>query len=122
MNTRTIKGYLMTASSGLLLLTASLLVILQWGRVAAFSLFGYPYEILVTNDKIVGGVNTAWLMIISAIGGVGVFLLAKMFIAGVMALRKGRRQQAQQNTAKRLAELEKTKQAAVTQEAAKSKE
>ncbi len=119
MNARTVKGYLMTVSSGLLLLTALLLVIMQLGRVASFSLFNYSYEITITNGKLEGGVRTAWLMIVSAIGGVGVFLLAKMFIAGVMALRKGKRQQTQQNAAKRLAELEKTQQTSATQEAAK---
>ena len=109
MNLRTLKGYFLVIASGLVLLAGGLLVVLQWGHVSAFSLYGYPYEILVLEGRIRGGVNTALLMVASAVGGVLVVLLVRMFISGMRSLRKGKRKQAEQQTARRLSTLEKTR-------------
>ena len=110
MTLRTLKGYVMVILSGLLLSAAALLVILQWGRVSGFSLFGYPYEILVMDGKVKGGVNTALLMIISAVCGILAVLLVKMLVAGSLILRKRHRQEEQKQVAERLAKLEKSQQ------------
>ncbi len=109
MNLRTLKGYFLAIASGLVLLAGVLLVVLQWGRVSAFSLYGYPYEILLLEGKIRGGVNTALLMVASAVGGVLVVLLVRVFVSGVRSLRKGRREQAEQQTTRRLSKLEKAR-------------
>ncbi len=107
MNIRMIKGYVLVVFSGLALLAVALLVILQWGQSAGFSLFGRPYEIIVINSKVQGGVNTALLMIGSGIGGVLTILLCKVFFSGAMTLRKGRVQQTQKEAVQKLSEFEK---------------
>lgn len=107
MNFRMIKGYILVVLSGLLLLTGVLLVVLQWGRVCGFSLFGYPYEIVLVDGKVQGGVNTLLLMVSSAVGGVLFLFLCRVFVSGVRSLRKARRRQVQEQTAKRLSKLEK---------------
>ena len=62
----------------------------------------------VIDGKVTGGVNTAMLMILSAIGGVLAVLLGKMLISGVGILHKSQRQQDQKQVAERLSKLEKS--------------
>lgn len=100
MSFRTFKGYVLVVFSGALLLIAALLVILQWGKRAQFSLFGYPYDIILVEDRLQGGINTALMMIFSAIGGVVIVLLCRVFFSGLRVLR----------SSQRLAEMEKQQQ------------
>lgn len=97
MNTTLVKGYVLTIVSGLLIAAAAVLVVLQWGNAANFSLYG----------KNIANANTALLMLASAAGGITMVWLAKMLLAGIRALRKGRSAQRQQQLDRRLAELEK---------------
>jgi len=84
-----LKGYVQAIVSGLIILAAVLLVALQWDQVAGFSLFGKRYDIVVVNDDVRGGVNTALLMLFSAIGGVVLYFLVKVLFHGALTLRKG---------------------------------
>jgi len=108
MKLSTLKGYVFVVVAGLVALAAAVLVVLQWGRISELSLYGYEYRILVIDDKLKGGVNTALLMLLSAVGGVLVLLVARVLISGVRAIRRGRRQQAEQQTARRIESLEKS--------------
>ena len=97
MNVNLFKGYVQVVLSGLVIFAATVLVILQWGNHAKFSLYG----------KNVPQANTAILMLTSAAGGLALWFLAKMMIRGVGTLRRGRRQQDARQTHQRLKELEK---------------
>lgn len=91
MRFETVKGYLMVLFSGAIILAASLLVILQWGNASEFSLYGKNYSIQLANGAGQGGVNTAVLMILSAVGGVVALVLARTFIRGAAVLHKVRK-------------------------------
>ena len=101
----TLKGYVMAIASGLLLLAGVLLVVLQAGNHADFSLYGKNLSIRFQEGQQVGGVNTALLMIGSGIGGVAAVILVRVLISGVRTLRLGLSQQAQAQTASRLKKL-----------------
>ena len=80
MNTDSIKGYILVVLSGLVLFAAILLLVLLWGNDSNFSLYG---KSLV--------VNTAVLVIGSAVGGVILAIMIKILIIGIRALRKGQK-------------------------------
>lgn len=93
MNVQSVKGYVLVILSGLVILAAALLVILQWGNPAEFSLYGKNYSISKQEDGgATGGVNTALLMLCSAAGGLLLFWTAKVMIRGIGALRRGRKE------------------------------
>jgi len=73
-----LKGYVQVIVSGVVILAAVLLVALQWGNVSSFSLYGQNRQ-----------VNTFYLMLFSAIGGVVLYFLVKVLFHGVFTLRKG---------------------------------
>lgn len=83
MNANVFKGYFLMISSGLVLIAALVLLILQWGNSATITLYG-PAK----------SVNTLLLMVLSAVGGVVAVFLGKALLRGVIALRKGRQEQA----------------------------
>ena len=72
MKFRTIKGYVLVIAGGFVILSAAILFILQWGKVADFSAYG-PHV----------GVNTSLLMIFSAIGGLLLVPLIRAFFKGM---------------------------------------
>ena len=80
MSKESVKGYLLVIPSGLVLLAAVVLVILQWGNHGAFSAYGRNMT-----------VNVAVLMLLSALGGIVVVALGKVFWVGAMALRRSRK-------------------------------
>ena len=86
-----LQGGLAVVLSGAVLLAAGMLVILQWGNASEFSLYGKNYSILIAGGARQGGVNTAVLMILSAVGGVVVLVAARVFIRGAAALHKARK-------------------------------
>jgi len=90
MSFKTVKGYLMVVFSGAILLAVALLVILQWGNASDFSLYGKNYSPILVDGKKQGGVNTGFLMLMSAAGGVICLLLARMLIRGALLLRSQR--------------------------------
>ena len=101
MRFRTFSGYVHVIVSGLVLLAAVLLVVLQWRLRAEFSLYGEPYSISVlATGKKIGGVNTAALMVLSAIGGIVVAAMAWLFVRGARSIRAGRRKRPAQAPAK----------------------
>ena len=72
-----VKLYAMVISSGLVLLAALLLLLLQWGNAATLTLYG-PSK----------NVNTLLLMLLSAVGGVAIWSFLKLFWRGAVGLRR----------------------------------
>ena len=79
MRIQSVKGYVLTIGCGLLIAAGAVLVILQWGNTARFSLYG-------KNQTY----NTALVMVGSILGGMALIPLVKLFIHGVKAVRRGR--------------------------------
>lgn len=93
MSLRALKGYVLVVASGLVLAAGLLLVILQARNPAEFSLYGKNISIRLAQDgKAVGGVNTALLMICSAVGGALAIPLVRVMISGWRSLTKARQQ------------------------------
>ena len=86
MNWNLFKGYFLVIFSGLVILAAVILVVLEWDREAKFSIYG--------SDPV--DVNTALLMLASGAGGIVLLYLVKLMFRGIRSLRKGRKQQAVQ--------------------------
>lgn len=84
MNANVFKGYFLMVSSGLVLVAALVLLILQWGNHTQLSLYGKNIE----------QASTLLLMVLSAIGGLVMLFLAKILLRGLVALKKGRQEQA----------------------------
>ena len=76
---KTIKGYVMVAASGLLLLAIAVLLLLQIANRADFSLYGANMT-----------PSTAVLMILSAAGGIAVFYLVRTLFKGLVHVSAGR--------------------------------
>jgi len=94
MNLDLIKGYVLVIFSGLALLAAGLLIILQWGNHTALTMYGPVVK-----------TNTAVLMIASALGGVAIIYLAKTMIRGLHDMRKGLRTGELKRARNRIAQL-----------------
>lgn len=94
MSVKRIKGIVLVVISGAVILAAGLLIVLQWGNQAEFSLYGKNYSIRFQEDgkTATGGVNTGMLMLCSAAGGLLMFWMAKLLLRGVGALRKARKE------------------------------
>ena len=72
-----VKFYLMIVVSGLVLLAGVVLVVLQWGNQADFSLYG-------KNMK-----SLTWALILaSAVGGLVVWAMVKVLWRGIMGLHR----------------------------------
>ena len=76
----TVKAHVKVAFSAIVILTAALLVLLQWGNSSRFSLYGKNIEM-----------NTAALMVVSAGCGMGAVRLFGMLFRGMRAITKNRR-------------------------------
>jgi len=74
-----VKGYLQVTLSGLVLLAAVVLVVLQWGNASAFSFFGQNRS-----------VNTAMLMVCCAVGGLLAVWMCRLLYRGVVTLYRNR--------------------------------
>ena len=108
MNIPTIKGYVLTVMSGLLLLAGALLLILQARNRAEFSLYGKNISIRFQQDgEVIGGANTSLLMLGSAVGGVAGCLLGWLLVKGIFLLRQGLKQADGAHAAKQLEQLAK---------------
>jgi len=83
-----IKAYLYVVLGGLVILAAGVLVLLQWNGAARFQLYGLYFDITVVDGQITGGVNTALLMLCSAVGGVVMVFVVRLFFRGVGILRR----------------------------------
>jgi len=80
-NIKSIKGYVLATLSGILLLAMLVLAIMQFGNKADFSLYGKNMS-----------VNTALLVLMSALGGIVFVLLAWVHVKGLRSLMEGKRQ------------------------------
>lgn len=78
----TFKRYFLTISSGVILLAAVILLILQWAVKSTFSIYGKQVE-----------VNTGLLIIGSMVAGIAFVPLARTLLKGVWSIRKIRQQQ-----------------------------
>jgi len=108
MNFASIKGYVLTIVSGAVLLAAVILVTLQWGQRASFSLYGKPYDIHVVEGKVTGGVNTSLLILLSGLGALVVVAMGWVLVHGIRVLLNSRRRQALQQVERRVEKLEQT--------------
>jgi len=81
-----IKAYLQVICGGLIILAVAVLVLLQWGNTAAFSFYG----------KNIKDVNTALLVLASAVCGLALWWIVRWFTEGVRSLVRSRRQAARQ--------------------------
>ena len=98
MNFKTVRAYIIAVVCGLILLAAVLLVILQWGNPAEFSLYGKNYSLRFQKDgSASGGVNTGLLIIISAAGGILLFYVCKLLVWGIRTIVRSRRATAAQD-------------------------
>ena len=84
MKIKLIGSYVGAVLCGLVVLLAGLLVILQWGNGADFSLFGKNYD----------NINTALLMVVCLAFGAMLPWLLKLLLHCVMIIRRQRRQSA----------------------------
>ncbi|MHC4983068.1 MAG: hypothetical protein ACYTF6_07870 [Planctomycetota bacterium] len=103
MKSRKILTYSVIVICGLVLAAGVVLLALQWAQRAGFNLYGYPYTIHVHPDgKTAGGINTALLMLLSALGGiVAVFLVRFIFWAIRLLRRRAKAPQAPPEQAQR---------------------
>ncbi len=104
MNAKSLKGYVMVVFSGLVVLAAVLLIVLQWGNTSAFSAYGKNY-----GDNAPGGINTALLMLGSAAGGIVLAVMLWMLYRGIRELRAGWKKDDARRTRKRIGDLEKSR-------------
>jgi hypothetical protein len=82
----------MLVLSGAVLLAGAVLLLLQVANHADFSLYGKNLSVRQLADgSTSGGVNTALLMLFSAVGGIVCVYLAKLFFAGLRNLAAARR-------------------------------
>ncbi len=86
-----IKAYFFAIFGGLVILAAVLLVIMQWGNHVEFNLYGTMLTVDKKGGKIVGGVDMALLMLLSAAGGVVLFWLTRRMIRGIITIGRARR-------------------------------
>ncbi len=76
----TFKGYAMVSFSGIIFIAAVVLLVLQWGNKADFSLYGKNFA----------DVSTAVVIINAMIAGAAFVWLAPMLIRGIRILHKAR--------------------------------
>ena len=98
MSYRIVQGYILVVVTGVVLLAAAVLIVLQWGNAASFSLYG----------KNLSGVNTALLMLCSAAGGIALWWCVRWMFRGVRQIVRGRRDSRARDVSKRVEKLEQT--------------
>ena len=106
MSFKSFKGYVLTILSGAVLLAVVVLVTLQWGQRASFSLYGKPYDLHLVEGRITGGVNTSLLMLLSGLGALVVVAMGWVLVYGIRVLLNSRRRQALHKVQQRVEKLE----------------
>ena len=109
MNWQMIKGYTLAVIAGGLLAAGTILLFFQWANVSQLSLFGYSYDIMPEGSHYVGGVNTALLMLASAVGGIVALYLVRLLIRALRDITRGTSRQHEAQMAHRISELEKAR-------------
>ena len=74
------KAYVSVIVGGLVTLASAVLIVLQWGNDATFSLYG--------RNMIV---NTLVLMLCTAVGGVVMWFTLRLLLRGILALNRARK-------------------------------
>lgn len=82
MRFKTFPGYVLVVLIGLLLIAGGILIVLQWGNSATFSLYGKNMEY-----------NTGLVVLFSLVAGVVLIPLLKVFFYGLRDIRRGRMQE-----------------------------
>ena len=95
MSVRRMKDWVIVVLGGIVLLAGLILLLSQWGNRAQFDLYWQEYPLNVFEGRYVGGASTAWVMVLSAIGGAIIGIAARYTIAGVMDLRRTRKPKAE---------------------------
>ncbi len=107
MSYKTAQGYVLVVLTGAILLAATVLIVLQWDNSSEFNLFGRSYTVHLVENDIVGGVNTALLILGSAAGGVILWWCLKVLFRSVRVISRGRREAKSREVSKRVEKLEK---------------
>jgi len=91
MSYRGIKGIVQIVGGGLVTAAGAILIALQWGNHAEFSFFGRNYSIrFLPQGQTTDGINTAMLMLASAVGGVAMAAAMWLLVRGILAVRRSR--------------------------------
>lgn len=88
MSIRRMKDWFFAVAGGLVLLLGIVLLLLNLGNAAEFTLFWSRYRIASAEGKVTGGgVSTAMIMILSAAAGVLLAYAGRSFVGAVLDLR-----------------------------------
>ena len=82
------KSHILAATTGFVLLATFILLVLQWGNSARFSLFGKSYA---PGKDGSGGVNTGLIMICCLIAGPILLWLGKICVKHSMLIHRERK-------------------------------
>ena len=78
MNAKVVKGYVLIVVSGLVILAAAALVVVQWTNEGTFSFFGHDMKVRM------------WLLLLGAAGGGMVIrTLLRLLVRGIGSLKRG---------------------------------
>ncbi len=83
MNWKMIKGYILVATSGLIMIAAVLLMIKQGGEETRFKLY-------FVSDPVM--VDTGMLVLFAAVGGIVLMSCLRMMVNGMHNLKRGRQE------------------------------
>ena len=81
-----VKSYILVVLTGLIMLAAALLVILQWGNSSSFSVYGKNF-----GENTPGGLNTGLIMVCCLVAGPAVLGLCKIMIRSGLEIRRHRK-------------------------------
>lgn len=86
MKIQTLKSYFVLALTGVVILAAMVLVVLQWGNSAPFSFYGKNYP-----NESAGGVPLILLMLACLVAGPILLWLGRAMFAAALDIHKSRR-------------------------------
>lgn len=80
MKMETMRGYLLAGLAGIVILAAGVLVIMNSGNTGRFHLYVKSFE----------NFSIAWLMTLSAVGGVLLYWMFRLLLIGTGLIRRGK--------------------------------
>ena len=90
-----LKGWFYVTFSGLFLVAAAVLILMQVSNRSEFLLYVHMFRVDINEQtgQVSGGVNVALLMLLSALGGIKARWMIGLFHKGWKLLRQVRRQE-----------------------------
>jgi hypothetical protein len=80
MKLETLRGYVLTGIASVVILAGVVLVFMNSGNTGKFHLYVRSLETF----------STAWLMVLSAVGGLVLYWMARLLIRGIKLIRTGK--------------------------------